>query len=393
MGEWIKRQRKIATWFIASFLLGAAFVAGGAYSYKLIFPSPVEAITPAKLASLDTAASAQIGPATIADTVKRVGSAVVNIETWVRTDRQNNNPFFNDPFFREFFSDHPNQSQTPEFQQQGIGSGFIISKDGYILTNEHVIHEANKIKVRVQGFKDPLDAKVIGADFDLDLAIIKIDAGRELPVLVMGDSNKTRVGDWVIAIGNPYGLDHTVTVGVISAKERPITVTSRQYQNLLQTDAAINPGNSGGPLINLDGEVIGINTAVNAQAQGIGFAIPTAVAKEVAVDLIKNGKIARPWVGVYLQPLTPELADYFNLKNKQGVLVADVVAGSPADGAGLKRGDLVIRMGNRQVKTPDDVVGQIKKSKIGDKLILEVYREAHSEFVTVIVGEKPAGGQ
>jgi S1-C subfamily serine protease len=225
-----------------------------------------------------------LGPSTIADTVAAAGPAVVKIETEVTT--QVDNPLFDDPFFRQFFGQDFGQQQTEV--QQGLGSGFLISPDGYLLTNEHVIDGATSISVTMAGQSQSVGAQVVGSDKNLDLAVLKINAGSNLPYLKLGDSDNIRVGDWAIAIGNPYGLDNTVTVGVISAEGRPLTVEDHDYPNLLQTDASINPGNSGGPLLDLNGEVIGINTAVDEQAQGIGFAIPSNTAKNLINSVDKN---------------------------------------------------------------------------------------------------------
>lgn len=219
-----------------------------------------------------------VGTELIANIVASASPAVVKIET-VATSGAGKDSFFDDPFFRQFFGDRF-WFRTQPREVRGLGSGFITSEDGYILTNEHVISGATKITATIQGFEDPLPARIVGADYDLDLAVLRVDAGRPLPFLKYGDSEKVRVGNWVIAIGSPFGLEHTVTVGVISAKMRPVQIEDRSYKNLLQTDAKINSGNSGGPLLNLAGEVVGINTAV-AQAQGIGFAIPVNTVKEV----------------------------------------------------------------------------------------------------------------
>lgn len=223
-----------------------------------------------------------VGTEVMANIVASASPAVVKIDT-VTTSGAGKDPFLNDPFFRQFFGGHSGFRAQPR-EIRGLGSGFITSKDGYILTNEHVISGAAKITATIQGFEDPLPVRIVGADYDLDLAVLKVNASRPLPFLKYGDSEKIRVGNWVIAIGSPFGLEHTVTVGVISAKVRPVQVEGRSYKNLLQTDAKINAGNSGGPLLNLAGEVIGINTAV-AQAQGIGFAIPVNTVKETISGL------------------------------------------------------------------------------------------------------------
>lgn len=225
--------------------------------------------------------SALVGdPGLIAGIVDNVGSAVVKIET--KTIDKRTQRLLNDPYFRQFFG---NNLPTPR-TRQGLGSGFIISRDGYVVTNEHVVSGADEILVKLLDYEEPFTAKVVGSDHELDLAVLKLESAEPLPFLAMGDSEQARVGDWMIAIGNPYGLDHTVTVGVLSAKGRPVDVQDRSYRNLLQTDASINPGNSGGPLLNLRGQVVGVNTAVNAQAQGIGFAIPSNTVKEAVANLI-----------------------------------------------------------------------------------------------------------
>lgn len=368
---------------LVSFLMGGMFVFGGITAYKYIFPDD------SARADLQ-ADSIKIGPDGIAGTVKQVSPAVVNIETEV-VERSGieNNPFFNDPFFRDFFGDGFRINPRPQISK-GMGTGFITDKSGLILTNEHVIHGASKINVKLQGSSEPVQAEVVGADPELDLAVLRVKGKKDLPSLKLGDSDKINAGDWVIAIGNPYGLDHTVTVGVISAKGRgPVTIGNRQFKNLLQTDAAINPGNSGGPLMDVNGEVVGINTAVNAQAQGIGFAIPINTVKSVIDELVSKGKIVRPYMGVYLQPLDKELASYFNAPGTDGALLAGVSPGGPAEKAGLKKGDIILKINGKNVKTPDDLTGEVKKSKVGTKLVLEVLREGKTKFISLTLAEKP----
>ncbi|MFY9217639.1 MAG: trypsin-like peptidase domain-containing protein, partial [Tepidanaerobacteraceae bacterium] len=278
--------------------LGIALVTGGILAYNSIYP---DAAARAGSEQNETSNSTPSGilPTDIPEIVEKVGDAVVYIET-VSESSSSSDPFFNDPFFRYFFGDSFGFRTTPRVSR-GIGTGFIINPKGYIITNEHVINNATEVTVTVIGFDEPFKATVVGKDFNLDLAVLKIDSSKKLPYIELGNSDEMRVGDWVIAIGNPYRLDHTVTVGVISAKGRPVTIPDqstgkqRVYKDLIQTDAAINPGNSGGPLISLDGKVIGINTAVNAQAQGIGFAIPINTAKEVLDELIKTGSVTRPF--------------------------------------------------------------------------------------------------
>ncbi|MEW6424389.1 MAG: trypsin-like peptidase domain-containing protein [Bacillota bacterium] len=327
-----------------------------------------------------------VGPDTVANIVNQAGPAVVKIDT-VTTQGGGVDPFFNDPFFRQFFGNPFGFRVTPR-EEHGLGSGFIISEDGYVLTNEHVINGATRITVTIQGFAEPLPAQVVGADYDLDLAVLKVDAGRALPVLKLGDSDKIKVGNWVIAIGNPFGLDHTVTVGVISAKGRPVQVENRSYKNLLQTDASINPGNSGGPLLNLAGEVVGINTAV-AQAQGIGFAIPAGTVKEVLDELINKGKVIRPWLGVQLHPLNEDLARYLGLKSTEGALVVGVVQGSPAERAGLEQGDVIVQWDGKKVASVDDLIELIRQTGIGQKVVAVLYRGGRLLSVSIVVTEKP----
>lgn len=329
-----------------------------------------------------------VEPGTIAAIVEDAGPAVVKVDTLTPVRNPHLDPFFNDPFFRQFFGRIAPQEQQYE---PGLGSGFLISSDGYILTNEHVISSATEIKVTVSGFNEPFKARVVGSDYDLDLAVLKIDAPKKLPCLKLGDAQKARVGDWVIAIGNPYGLDHTVTVGVISAKGRPIDIEDRHYKNLLQTDASINPGNSGGPLLSLKGEVIGINTAVNAQAQGIGFAIPSNTVKSVLDELISKGKVVRPWLGVQVQQVDSKWADYLGLSKTEGALVVGVVSGSPADRAGISRGDVVLEIGGIKIKTPEELVAAIKEQRIGSQTEVLLWREGKLVRVKVVINEKPAG--
>lgn len=324
-----------------------------------------------------------LGPETVADVVSQASPAVVKISTSITT-RSATNPLLDDPFFRQFFG----IPSTPR-ENEGLGSGFTISQDGYILTNEHVIAGANKIAVTITGIDKDLPARVVGADSNLDLALLKIEAGVDLPFLTMGNSDQIRVGNWVIAIGNPYGLDHTVTTGVISAKGRPINVGDRHYENLLQTDASINPGNSGGPLLNLKGEVVGINTAISAEAQGIGFAIPTSTVQQVLDDLKNNVTRERPWVGIQVRTLDSELAGYLGLNKADGAVVAGVVAGSPADKAGLQEWDVIIECNGKKVSNAEDLVAAIKATPIGQEAHMILVRQRQQQTIAVTVEDKP----
>lgn len=288
------------------------------------------------------------------EVVAAVKPSVVNISS-TKTIRRRGmpSPFFNDPFFKRFFGDEFRSFEMPkEYKQSGLGSGVIVDKDGYILTNNHVVKGADEIKVKLSDERE-FKGKVIGVDPKTDLAVIKIDSNH-LPVIKLGDSDKLQVGETVIAIGNPFGLSHTVTSGIVSATGRA-NVGIADYEDFIQTDAAINPGNSGGALVNVRGELVGINTAIFSTTggyQGIGFAIPSNMTKVVMDSLIKKGKVIRGWLGVTIQPLTPDLAKQFNLKDKKGVLVADVVEDSPAEKTGIERGDVIVEFDGKKV---DDV--------------------------------------
>jgi Do/DeqQ family serine protease len=374
---------------LAAFLLGGVLVAEGIVPVRLdslnfnsLVSNPLSSTAPGPAQTTTVA----VGPLSISDTVAQASPAVVNINTTIETKVQVD-PFFDDPFFREFFG---NQRARPQTQvNHGIGTGFIINPDGYIVTNEHVVETASSIEVTVSGVDKPLPARVVGSDHELDLAVIKIDAGKSLPTLSLGDSGSLRPGDWVIAIGNPYGLDHTVTSGVVSALGRPVPIEDRVYSNLIQTDAAINPGNSGGPLLNLQGQVVGINTAVNAQAQGIGFAIPVNTAKEALDDLISKGRISRPWVGVSAQAITPDIASYFKLPDLHGVVIIDIEAGSPAARAKLQAKDIVRKIDDQPIQGMDDFTGAIKGHQVGDQVRLEVIRNGQTMEIAVELGEQP----
>lgn len=337
--------------------------------------------------SLSQLALLPAGSFDVAVTVSKTGPAVVKIETTAEAEGRSD-PFFNDSFFRDFFG-YTLPPAAPRVRQ-GLGSGFIFRSDGLVLTNDHVVRGADKIQVEVLGFDEPFDAEVVGSDYTMDLAVLKITpAGKPFPVLELGDSDAVRVGDWVIAVGNPYGLDHTVTVGVISAKGRPLRIEGREYSELIQTDAAINPGNSGGPLLDARGRAIGINTAVDAGKQGIGFAIPMNQVKSVLDRLIHDGKLVRPWLGVWLQPLDGDLARYFNAPDTRGVLVAQVAPDSPADRAGLRQGDIIRQLGGKAVDSPQKLVDTIEELQIGSRQVIQILRDGQPQFLTITIGERP----
>lgn len=288
--------------------------------------------------------------------------------------------FFGDDFFERFFGDAPRR----EFKQKSLGSGFIIDREGYILTNNHVIERAQSIKVKLIDGKE-YDAAVIGRDAKTDIALIKINAKHTLPSATFGDSESLEVGDWVVAIGNPFGLETTVTAGIVSAKGR--VIGAGPYDDFIQTDASINPGNSGGPLFNLNGEVVGLNTAIVSGGQGIGFAIPINMAKELLSQLKTKGKVMRGWLGVVIQKVTPEIAKTFGLKESEGALVSDIMEGSPADKAGMKRGDVILSYNGKTIKDMDTLPRLVGSTEIGKRVRIGLMRDGKPMEVEITVGE------
>ncbi|MCL6582119.1 MAG: DegQ family serine endoprotease [bacterium] len=286
--------------------------------------------------------------------------------------------FFGDDFFNKFFG-----IPKGDLKRKSLGSGFIISKDGYILTNNHVVKDAEDIKITLTS-KNEYEAKIVGSDEDMDIALLKIETKEDLPVVRLGDSDRLEIGEWVVAIGNPFGLEHTVTAGIVSAKWRPIG--QGPYDSFIQTDASINPGNSGGPLLNIRGEVVGINTAITAEGQGIGFAIPINMVKEVMAELKEKGKITRGWLGLVIQKVTPDLAKSFGLKENRGALVAEVVEGSPADKAGIKQGDVIISFNGKEINEYTDLSRMAGLTRPGTKVRLELIRDMKKKEVEVEIG-------
>jgi Do/DeqQ family serine protease len=326
--------------------------------------------------------------------VNRVGSAVVRIDT-ERTITRRNDPMMEDPFFRRFFGDSFPQ-QSPTEQLRGLGSGFIIDKSGVILTNAHVVDKADKVTVRLKDGRT-FKGKVQGIDEVTDLAVVKIDAGKDLPVADLGNSDHVQVGDWAIAVGNPLGFDNTVTLGIVSTLKRSSAQVgiSDKRLDFIQTDAAINPGNSGGPLLNGLGEVIGINTAIRADAMGIGFAIPIDKAKVIAAQLQRDGKVAHPYLGVQMVTLTPELAkqnnndpnSMFAIPEVAGVLVMRVVPNSPAATAGIRRGDVILQINNNPITSAEQLQGVVEDSTLGQALQVKVQRGNQTQMLSVRTAE------
>ncbi len=318
--------------------------------------------------------------------------SVVNISTTRVIKSGSEAPFdlFDDPFFRRFFGDqfpHPNVPE--EHKEQSLGSGVIVSEDGYIVTNNHVIEKAQEIKVLLSDKKD-YKAKVIGADPKTDIAVIKIDA-KGLAALPWGDSNKLRVGEIVFAIGNPFGLNQTVTMGVISAVGRA-NVGIADYEDFIQTDAAINPGNSGGALINAQGELIGINTAILSRTggyQGIGFAVPSSMERQVIDSLIKFKKVVRGWLGVSIQEVTSDLAEEFGVKDLKGALVSGVMKGSPAEKGGIKQGDVILQYNGKVVEDTGHLRNMVSQTPIGTKVKVKLLRQKKEVQVEVLIAELP----
>lgn len=320
-------------------------------------------------------------------TVVNISSTRNNTSLQRRLHRQQSpslDPF--QDFFERFFEEVPRRPQ----RERSLGSGFIISREGFIITNNHVIAGADEIKVRLSDGRE-FSAEVKGTDEKLDLALIKIVAKEDFPVAELGDSSAIKVGEWVMAIGNPFGLAQTVTAGIVSAKGR--VIGSGPYDDFIQTDASINPGNSGGPLFNTDGKVIGINTAIVAGGQGIGFAIPVNMAKEVLPQLEEKGKVTRGWLGVTMQPMSVELARSFGLEGEKGALLSDVVKGGPAAKAGLKSGDIILEFDGHKIMEMNELPRLVAAAPVGKNVALKVFRNGQVKEFTVSVGRLTDSGE
>jgi len=346
------------------------------------------------LAAFPAMASAKAGPPAFTDLAKSAERAVVNIST-VRTVKGgsfNNMLPFSGPqqgpwqdFFEQFRQMFPHEQLKPQ-KQHSLGSGFIISPDGYVVTNNHVIAKADEVTVKLYHAEKEIPAMVVGRDPETDLAVLKIDVDHELPVLQFGDSDKAEVGEWVVAIGNPFGLGHTVTAGIISAKGR--VIGAGPFDDFLQTDASINPGNSGGPLIDMDGRVVGVNSAIVASAQGIGFAIPSNMAKEIIKQLKEHKKIRRGWLGVTIQDVTENEAKALGLPGAKGALVASVVPGNPAAKAGMQATDVILKVNGEPIDDSADLLKTVAGLKPGEKVRLVVWRGGKEIKLTAVLGER-----
>jgi serine protease Do len=381
----LKLTRKtilIATVFtVAGIVIGLGIstsfnIQSAAYSQPTISKEAIDTLSKVNQAMAEVAAS--------------VKPAVVNISSSSVVTQRMTSPFFDDPFFKRFFGDEFGGNRSGKFRRSGQGSGVIVDKNGYILTNSHVVKDADEIKIKLSD-KREFKGKVIGMDPRTDLAIIKIDSNN-LPVLKVGDSSQIRVGETVLAIGNPFGLNQTVTSGIVSAVGRA-DVGIADYEDFIQTDAAINPGNSGGALVNIRGELIGINTAIFSTSggyQGVGFAVPSNMAKAVMDSLIKSGKVVRGWLGVQIQPVTPDLAKQFNLTDKDGVIIGDVTEDSPAAKAGVQRGDVIVEYSGRKISSPTELRNLVSATAPGQKVSIKIMRDGKQLTLSATVAELPA---
>jgi len=331
-------------------------------------------------------------PMNFSQLAEMVSPAVVNIRT-VKTIKGGGpvfRQFQRDPWgkegpFKDFFEKFFGEDMQREFKQPSLGSGFIIDKQGFVVTNNHVIEDADQIKVKLGDDKE-FDAEVIGRDPNTDIALIKIKSPKDLPVVKLGNSDAIKIGQWVVAIGSPFGLERTVTAGIVSAKGR--VIGSGPYDDFIQTDASINPGNSGGPLLNMNGEVVGINTAIIASGQGIGFAIPINLAKGIITQLKSEGEVTRGWLGVAIQDLTTEMAEYYGLKDRKGVLVADVFKDDPADAAGIQAKDIILEVNDQNIETSRQLTAMIASLEVGDTARIEVLRGGKQRTFNVKIAKR-----
>jgi len=335
-------------------------------------------------------------PQSFAEVAELVSPAVVNISTekTVRTPgggrfRHFQSPFGeNDPFhdfFERFFG---NQQPPREFKERSLGSGFIISEEGYIVTNNHVVENADKIKVKLSNGRE-FEATIVGRDPKTDIALLKAEDLEHIKILKIGDSDEIKVGQWVVAIGSPFGLEHTVTAGIVSAKGR--VIGSGPYDDFIQTDASINPGNSGGPLVNMSGEVVGINTAIVSRGGGnvgIGFAIPINMARGIINQLQTTGSVTRGWLGVTIQDLTPELAEYYGLEGAKGAIVGEVFEGDPADKAGIEPKDVIVEVEGKTIEDSRDLSRVIAATKVGEKITIKVLRDGKERTFRIKIAKR-----
>ena len=333
--------------------------------------------------------SPPVMPSSFAELADKLSPTVVNVKVTKIEKATFDRPQFPEgphgDFFERFFKEMPPMPEN--HRTQGAGSGVIISKDGYILTNNHVVEGAKEVSVTLANKKE-YKAQVVGRDPQTDLAVLKIEANKPLPAAAMGDSERLRVGDWVVAIGNPFGLSQTVTSGIVSAKGR--VIGAGPYDDFIQTDASINPGNSGGPLFNMSGEVVGINTAIIPYGQGIGFAIPVNTAKPLIPQLVSKGEVTRGYLGVSIQTVTPDLAKALKVQDSEGALVADVIPGSPAEKGGIERGDIIIAYDGKAVKDSHDLPTMVAATPVDEEVTVTVLRHGKEHKLPMKVGKLPS---
>ncbi len=366
-----------------------ALVAVGAF---LVFGYGVSiAVKPAHPAAVSASAGADAPmiPANFSELAAKVRPGVVNIQVVKKVKNMGfgfpqGNPFGGRNPFGDFFGPFSEGNPPGGYRQQGVGSGFVMSRDGYILTNNHVVEGADQIKVKFANGKE-YDGKIVGRDPKTDLAVVKIDGAADLQPLNLGNSDELKVGNWVVAVGSPFGLEQTVTAGIVSAKGR--VIGSGPYDNFIQTDASINPGNSGGPLINMKGEVVGINTAIIADGQGIGFAIPINMAREIVPQLEEKGHVTRGWLGVSIQEMTPELAKSLGLNEKKGALVTQVISGSPAEKAGIEQGDVIVEFDGQEIVDWKGLPRTVASTPVGKSVTVKVSRDGKVIDRQVKLGE------
>jgi len=378
----VMRKSKVAILILAAVAAGIVLSAGlniSPITHAVWGEKEKPAVVPA-------AAGLRMVPVDIPQLFREVSPAVVNISTTqvvkynrprTRSPFGQQDPF--DEFFNNFFGRMPKEQK-----RRSLGSGFLVSADGYILTNNHVVEKADEVTVTLLD-KDEFKAKVVGTDPKTDIALIKIETSRKLPFVALGESEKLEVGEWVVAIGNPFGLGHTVTTGIVSAKGR--IIGSGPYDDFIQTDASINPGNSGGPLFNLKGEVVGINTAIIQGGQGIGFATPIQLAKSVLEQLKDKGKVTRGWLGVYIQRLTPEVAEKLGVPGKGGALVSDVTKDGPAEKAGIRSGDVIVAFNGKEIRDEHELPAVVASTRPGKKADVKVVRDGKEIVIPVTIAE------
>jgi serine protease Do len=338
------------------------------------------------LSALSAPAGAGVAPESFSDLAEAAGPAVVNIRTekTVGEDARPSLPFGREEafdFFERFFGERPDR----DFTERSLGSGFLVAPEGFIVTNNHVVEGADRIRVQLDGGAE-YDAEIAGRDPGTDLALVRIRPDGDLPFLELGNSDALRVGQWVLAIGNPYGLEHTVTAGIVSAKGR--VIGSGPYDDFIQTDASINPGNSGGPLLDMDGRVVGINTAIVASGQGIGFAVPIDMARSIIRQLRESGEVTRGWLGVAIQDLTPELAEYYGMDRKEGVLVTRAFPGDPAAEAGLRPRDIIVGVNDAPVEKTHDLTRIVAAIEVGAEARIDFLRDGERKTATATVARR-----